>query len=69
LKFGYDNVSAWQRGLEIYRNRVPAKFIGESFDIFAKALLDLKRENIDIIPIRICRDGKVYLKSKDRCYR
>jgi hypothetical protein len=43
---------------------VPAKFIGHSFDIFAKALSDLKRENIDIILISICRDGKVYLNSK-----
>jgi uncharacterized protein len=49
---------------EIYKAELPLEYIGKSFTEFAKGIVDLKNKGVNVIPIGIYRDGKVYLNPK-----
>lgn len=60
----YDLLTYDSEGGEIYKYRVPSKFIGQPFDAILKYSLDLRQKGINIIPIAIYRRDKLFINPK-----
>lgn len=46
---------------EIYSHRIPSKFIGKSVEELFRWIIDLRDKNINLIPVAILHEGKVYV--------
>lgn len=57
----YEDLLTFDVGQEIYKCRVPSKFVGKSFDDLLKGIFELREKDISIIPIAISRGKNVYI--------
>jgi len=61
----YEDLLTFTKGSnEIYRIKLPKKFVAKSFEDLAKAFLELRKKNIYAIPIGISRNENVYLNPR-----